>query len=410
MTMVKRSRYTFFVSNDRQLVDINGLLKGAINISSQPILSAISIVGGETIKIDPVDVALLLEIPSDNWLAIESIPGSQRDQLENLALKALVLTDQASSPYREHRDRHELMESSGWDPYAALFHFMTRWSQMDLFRQGDNGSILFDERTIFEEALGDYVQSLGAPPAHFHAINDPVTVRDLPLIKRTGGLYDVLTARKTIRAYAAEASITTDELATILYYVFGCHGYSYASADLVNLQKTSPSGGSLHPIEVYPLVLSVEDLDSGIYHYNIEHHSLEMVSGVDRNHARETARLFVAGQTYFASAAVLFILTSRFYRNQWKYRFNTKTYGVMLMDAAHLSQTLYLVCTELGLGAFITGAINNQDIDAAIGIDGFVEGSLVVLGCGKPADSAAGELEPSFVAYTPRATTMRYPG
>ncbi len=410
MTMVRRSRYTFFVSNDKQLVDIDGLLRGEVNISSEPSFSAISIISGKTISVGPEDVALLLKLPADRWLTVESIPNSQQSQLENLALNALVLTDQTASPYSEHYARHELMESSAWDPYAALFHFVTRWSQMDLFRQGDKGSIHLDQRASLEEALGAYTERLGEPPTHFHAIDKPITVRNLPLVDRTGGLYDILTARKTTRAYAAEAPITTDELSTVLYYVFGCHGYSYASPDLVNLQKTSPSGGSLHPIEVYPLVLSVEGLESGIYHYNVERHALEMVCGLDRSHARETARLFVAGQTYFASAAVLFVLTSRFYRNQWKYRFNTKTYAVMLMDAGHLSQTMYLVCTELGLGAFVTGAINNQDIDAAIGIDGFGEGSLVVLGCGKPMDSTARELEPSFVAYRPRATTMRYLG
>src|SRR5580698_2879407 len=98
MIMTRRSRYTFFVSGDKQLVDIDALLKGEVSISSEPTLSAISIIGGKTFEVRPVDVALLLKLPADKWLDIESIPISQRSQLGDLALKALVLTDQTSSP------------------------------------------------------------------------------------------------------------------------------------------------------------------------------------------------------------------------------------------------------------------------------------------------------------------------
>ena len=78
----------------------------------------------------------------------------------------------------------------------------------------------------------------------------------------------------------------------------------------------------------------------------------------------------------------------------------------MLMDAAHLSQTLYLVCTELGLGAFVTGAINNQDIDEHLHVDGFGEGSIAVLGCGHLAAARRRDLEPEFVPYVPRVTLI----
>jgi nitroreductase len=75
------------------------------------------------------------------------------------------------------------------------------------------------------------------------------------------------------------------------------------------------------------------------------------------------------------------------------------------MDAGHLSQTLYLVCAELGLGAFVTAAVNGADIEERLGLEPFVEGVLAVCGCGKPA-SAPSELEPGFLPYVPRETTI----
>ena len=53
------------------------------------------------------------------------------------------------------------------------------------------------------------------------------------------------------------------------------------------------------------------------------------------------------------------------------------------VDAGHLSQTLYLLCTELGLGAFYTGAINDINIEQALGLDPLQEGVIGIAGCGR---------------------------
>jgi nitroreductase len=70
------------------------------------------------------------------------------------------------------------------------------------------------------------------------------------------------------------------------------------------------------------------------------------------------------------------------------------------MDAGHLSQTFYLVCAELGLGAFVTAAINNADIDDRLGLDGFAEGSLAISGCG-PLVEESSYLQPRFEPHRP---------
>src|SRR5262249_10346024 len=78
------------------------------------------------------------------------------------------------------------------------------------------------------------------------------------------------------------------------------------------------------------------------------------------------------------------IMAARFYRNFWKYRQHRKAYSVVLMDVAHLSQTFYLVCAQLGLGAFLTAAINHVNIEEHLGLDGFAEGGIALTGCGAP--------------------------
>jgi SagB-type dehydrogenase family enzyme len=125
-----------------------------------------------------------------------------------------------------------------------------------------------------------------------------------------------------------------------------------------------------------------------------------LITELDADTGRETATSFATGQYYFGAAHVSFVLTARFYRNHWKYRRHHKAYAAILMDAAHLSQTLYLVSGELGLGAYVTIAINGRDIEERLGLDGVSEGVIAMAGCG-PRTACLSPLEPVFSRESP---------
>jgi SagB-type dehydrogenase family enzyme len=111
----------------------------------------------------------------------------------------------------------------------------------------------------------------------------------------------------------------------------------------------------------------------------------------------------VAGQDFFADAPVLCVLAPRFHRNFWKYRNHAKAYRVCVLDAGHLSQTLQLCATQVGLGPFVTGAINEIDIERAFGFTGYAESPLVVCGFGPRAGTlVTSEFDPSRKVW-PRA-------
>jgi SagB-type dehydrogenase family enzyme len=76
------------------------------------------------------------------------------------------------------------------------------------------------------------------------------------------------------------------------------------------------------------------------------------------------------------------VLASRFRRTFWKYRNHAKAWRAVILDAGHLSQTLYLAATERGLAAFITAAVNEVDIEQVFGLDPMREGVLAVCGFG----------------------------
>jgi putative peptide maturation dehydrogenase len=374
------------------------MVQGDLEVRRIPRLLAISILRGTEFAISEEDFELLSKVPSDQWTNLADRSREEQERVARLAELGLVLSTEADPLLAELRRKDERLAAGPWNIYAALFHSLTTWRDVDLRgRFGDPEELLLQA----DEAVAAFVDRHGRPPPHFHRVDRAGPAVELPLAGRDGDVFAALARRKTTRAFDPAAALTLEELAIVCYEVFGCHGLVAIGEDVTALKRTSPSGGSLHPIEAYVLARNVDGLDPGLYHYRAEDHALEPLESLTAEEAEDLAAEFVCGQTYFASAGALFVLVARFERIFWKYRKHQRAYGVLLLDAGHLSQTLYLVCAELGLGAYVTAAINGANIGERLGLDEFAEGAVAVCGCGKRAREPSG-LEPEFVPYVPR--------
>ena len=403
MPQIRRTVYVFFHRYDAPFLAPDDLVRGATGVRRKPRLLAISVLRGAEFEIGESDFELLATVPSDSWIDVDELPPEHRERLRELAELGLLVSDEDDPLLAELLRKDEQLNASRWNIYAALFHSLTKWRDIDLRRQA--GRELDELPVPPADAVARFVETHGKPPSHFHVVRDATAEVELPAVERSGGVFDALSRRKTTRAFDREAAVTIAELATVLYESFGCHGYASLLPGITALKKTSPSGGSLHPIEAYVLVRNVAEVGAGIYHYRADRHALDLLEPLAAPDAEELAAQFTCGQSYFAGAGAFFILTARFYRSFWKYRKHQRAYGVLLMDAGHLSQTLYLVCAELGLGAFVTAAINGANIEERLGLDPFTEGAVAVCGCGRPT-RAPSELEPEFLPYVPRETTI----
>ena len=322
------------------------------------------------------DVELLRGLPEDRWTELDETP-----RLHELVRAGVVVAEGGDALDRR-------VSTLQWLPVAALFHRATSWRDV---------GVQLDEAAA-EAERGDREPL----PPDFKAVEGAQARIDLPLVERDDGLYALLVRRASARVFARERRLALRELAVLLRYVWGVHGSYPLARGGHGFRKTSPSGGSLHPVEVYPLLLDAEGFAAGLYHYRPDVHALELLEGLDADEARALAVEFTAGQRYFADAQALFVMTSRFYRNFWRYVRHDKAYAAQLMDAAHLSQTFYLVCTELGLGPFVTVAINNANVDDRLGLRALEEGSVAICGCGVPAADPPRNLQPSFEPFVLR--------
>jgi putative peptide maturation dehydrogenase len=403
MARVRRSRYVCFFCDDFPFLDVGLLLRGMVEPVTVRQLYALSVLRGEAVPLSAGEFDLATSTPLDDWVEAVDETAARR-----LARKGVLLSDENDPELGTLRARHESLERMGWNLEAALYYFLSRWRGIDMRRLAgqDEMSELLPPT---DEAVRALVDHLGPPPPAFSSMKAPLAVRELPLVEREGDLYDVLLRRRTTRSFDRSAPLAQWELAVVLRYVFGYHGYLPLLGQVTTLKRTSPSAGGFHPIEAYPLIMAVDELDAGLYHYNAAEHALELLAPLGVDEARAAANAFVCGQTYFGDAHVLIVLAARFDRAFWKYRNHRKALTALMMDAAHLSQTLYLVATELGLGAFITAAINNVDIEERLGIDGYREGVLAVCGFGRPAAERS-PFDPEFLPFVPRETRPDTPG
>lgn len=350
---------------------------------------------GETQPLAPEALATLFAVPHSTWVEIEDTAA-----VRDLGRRGMVLLDVEEEPFVELRRRDESLASVDWHPGAALYHFSTRLRGADLSLPWDEAQVAAEA----ERAAERFVERHGPPPGHFHSVGGNTV--ELPLVRGEGGLYEALESRRTARGYDAERPVSLEQLAVVLYEVFGCRAYTLVHDQVVvGLRKGSPSGGGLHPVEAYPLLRNVEGAEPGLYHYRVSDHMLELVAALDAAAAGETISSFTTGQSYFTPAGAAVVLTARFDRSFWKYRRHPTAYATALMDAAHLSQSLYLVCADLGLGAFFTNVVNGKDIEDALGLDGYREGAVAVCGFGVPAAQPS-PLDPEFLPYVPGKTAI----
>jgi putative peptide maturation dehydrogenase len=320
---------------------------------------AFSLLTGERVPLTTERIADLLAIPEDDFVAVD------QEWVAELTRAGLLVSDEPDRRSMVLRRRDEALAELGWDFESAAFHL---------------GKRLEGARMVLAAPAETPVDALKELPA-------PLATVELPLVKRDSALYRVLLARRTQRDFDSREPVSLDQLSVLLQYVWGAHAYTRNARGDPLLAKTSPSGGSLHPIEAYPLLVRVEGVEPGLYHYSVRSHALELMERLDRTAAQALADTFLARQTWLSAAHAFVVLTARFERTHSKYRNNVGAYQALLIELGHFSQTFYLVATELGLGPFVTSLVNHVDIDRKLGLDPYREGALAICGCGVPASS-----------------------
>lgn len=185
-------------------------------------------------------------------------------------------------------------------------------------------------------------------------------------------LQSALDARRSSRDFNGR-SISVGELWRLCYVATGVRE-TILSRSTVWFQRNAPNSGGLGSIEAFPIVLNVEGIEQGIFHFDSISHEFVLIVQGDFRQWLEKDVLF---QEEFSRAAVAIVLVGCFSRLRKKY--GLRGYRSVLIDAGHCSENIYLAATALSLSVCATTGFVDDEIDEALRLDGVDRASVLVL-------------------------------
>lgn len=188
---------------------------------------------------------------------------------------------------------------------------------------------------------------------------------------------DVVSAIHNRRSHRKflDKPLVLDELSFLLWATQGIQEQITNGTAL----RTVPSAGCRHALETYLCVLNITGLKTGIYRYLPVEHQLILESSVED--LPERIIMATLNQSFIATAPVTFIWTVIPYRMEWRY--SIAAHKVILLDAGHVCQNLYLACSAIGAGTCAIAAYNQSVMDQLLGVDGKDEFTIYLAPVGK---------------------------
>lgn len=248
---------------------------------------------------------------------------------------------------------------------------MGKWDVLRGYRENQEESVSEEKKGLPQPAL-ETVRGEG------QEISLPTDFEEL-LVERD--MLEILKDRHSIRRYG-EAPLTLKELSFLLWYTQGTKkvvGRTKKAAF-----KTVPSAGARHPLECYVAVQRVEGLMPGLYHYRSLSHQLELI--YESENLRERVTKAAYDQEYVGTAPVIFIWTAVPRRTYWRYPDQAEKY--VLLDAGHVCENLYLICSAIGCGTCGVGYYRQEESDRLVGVDGQEELTVYMAPVGKKTEAA----------------------
>ena len=172
-----------------------------------------------------------------------------------------------------------------------------------------------------------------------------------PRLDGVVSLEKAIQMRRSIRAYQAQP-IEESNLSQILWAAQG--------VDPPSGHRNAPSAGALYPLELYLVGAD------GIFHYQVENHSLEITRSGDHRAALANAAL---AQEFIAQAPLTIVIVAVPERTSRKYG-RDRTPRYIDFEVGHVAQNIMLQASALGLGSVPVGAYNDEAVVQILDLPG----------------------------------------
>lgn len=232
----------------------------------------------------------------------------------------------------------------------------------------------FHETSLNRETISSLHRPEYSPTSHYKSYPEAIKI---PLPRTSWKLKEariipLLQRRRSARQFAP-GSIKLTDLAFILW---GSQGVTAQAGP--HYFRTAPSAGALYPIETYVIVQNIDDVEPGIYHFDVRSFQLELLSEGDYSEQVSSAFL---DQNFMKYAAFNIIWTAVLRRTMTKYGDRGGRY--LLLDSAHICQNMMISAEAVGCAGCPVAAFYDDETGVLLDIDGTEELPLYGASIGK---------------------------
>lgn len=322
--------------------------------------------------------------PLLEWLLGCSSPATAGTLAASLQQTTGIVEDEARSLV-EHLTKIEALVPAGsiagdrlhlqrWGEFgwrdAADFHLATKGLR---FVPDEVGGVTYAD--YFAAMLEDSQSAGEQPPAH----NAPAG-RRLPITPVTpepATVDAVLDRMQPVNRFERQG-LLGGELLPAIRGAFGTQRVVGGVLGEHHL-RSYPSGGARHPFELYLVSKGLSDIPTGVYRFDTVGGDLAEVPEAGRPSDIDQACF---GKGGILSAEAVLVVTCRWLRHSWKYRY-ARSYRMLLLEAGHIVQAINLAMVRHGVEVYHCPSINDHEIRTILGMgDDCAEGPVYALGLG----------------------------
>jgi SagB-type dehydrogenase family enzyme len=144
--------------------------------------------------------------------------------------------------------------------------------------------------------------------------------------------------------------------------------------------RAAPSAGATYPLETFAVIgkKAVEELLPGVYHYEVDSHSLTLHKPGDFRLDLARAAL---DQGFIAAAPVDIVICAIYPRTCYRYGRRGERY--VHMEVGHVGENIHLQAVALGLASVEVGAFNDEEVRKILAAEEEIR-ALYIMPIGKP--------------------------
>ena len=187
-----------------------------------------------------------------------------------------------------------------------------------------------------------------------------------PQLKGKVSLEETILRRRAVRRYRRDP-LDLSQLSQILWSAQGITG--------TREFRAAPSAGATYPLEIFVFVgkrgiiaseakQPPEELQAGIYHYEVDSHSLSLHTSGDLRPDLARAAL---DEEFIVKAPVDIVICALYHRTSYRYGKRGERY--VHMEVGHAGENIHLQAVALGLSTVEVGAFNDEEVTKVLGVE-----------------------------------------